>query len=190
MNNIKNIKNKFNKAIISFQNISNCSNDLNKAINLSVKALKNKKKIIFCGNGGSAADSQHLTAELVGKFLKNRKAISAISLTTNTSTITSIGNDLSFDKIFSRQLEAIAKKGDVLFAITTSGQSKNILNAIEYACKNEIVVILLTSTKFKKKLKKIIQIQAPAERVDRIQEMHICIGHLYCEEIENRLFKN
>jgi|TARA_B100000787_G_C16192083_1_gene298163 D-sedoheptulose 7-phosphate isomerase len=190
MNNLKNIKNKFSKAIISFQNISSCSNDLNKAINLTIKSIKNKKKIIFCGNGGSAADSQHLTAELVGKFLKNRKAIAAISLTTNTSSITSIGNDLSFDKIFSRQLEAIAQKGDVLFAISTSGKSKNILNAIEYAHKNGLEVILLTSIKFKKKLKKTVEIKVPANRVDRIQEMHICIGHIFCEEIENNLFKD
>ena len=95
--------------------------------NNCLKSIRKGGKIIFCGNGGSAADAQHLTAELVGKYLKKRKAIPAISLTTNTSTLTSIGNDINFDEIFSRQLEAIGKPGDVLFAISTSGKSKNIL---------------------------------------------------------------
>lgn len=184
MNNLKNIELKLNLIIKNFSNISKCANDLNKAIDMALSSLKKNKKIIFCGNGGSAADAQHLTAELVGKYLKKRKAISAISLTTNTSSLTSIGNDMSFDDIFSRQLEAIGKPGDTLFAISTSGSSKNILKAINYANKNKINVIFLTSKKFQKKIKNAILIKVFAQRVDRIQEMHICIGHIFCEEIE------
>ncbi len=185
MNNLKKIKFKINLIINNFNKIAECSYDLNKAIILSLSSLKKNKKIIFCGNGGSAADSQHLTAELVGKYLKKRKAIPAISLTTNTSSLTSIGNDISFDDIFRRQLEAIGKPGDILFAISTSGKSKNILRAIDYAKKRKINIIFLTSKKFKKRIKNAVIIKVPAERVDRIQEMHICIGHIFCEEIEN-----
>ena len=185
MNNLNKIKLKINFIINNFNKISECSNDLNKAILVALNSLKKNKKIIFCGNGGSAADAQHLTAELVGKYLKKRKAIPAISLTTNTSTLTSIGNDINFDEIFSRQLEAIGKPGDVLFAISTSGKSKNILKAINYAHKKKIRIIFLTSKKFKAKMKDVVTIKVPADRVDRIQEMHIFIGHIFCEEIEN-----
>ena len=103
--------------------------------------------------------------------------------------MTSIGNDINFDEIFSRQLEAIGKPGDVLFAISTSGKSKNILKAINYAHKKKIRIIFLTSKKFKAKMKDVVTIKVPADRVDRIQEMHICIGHIFCEEIENFLSK-
>jgi D-sedoheptulose 7-phosphate isomerase len=152
---------------------------------LILKSLKKGKKIIFCGNGGSAADSQHLSAELVGKYLKQRKAIASISLTTDTSVITSIGNDMGFDNIFSRQIEANGNEGDILFLLSTSGKSKNILNAIEIAKKKKLKIIFLTSDLFKKKITKCdIVIKSPAYRVDRIQEMHIAIGHIICEMIE------
>ncbi len=152
---------------------------------LILKSLKKGKKIIFCGNGGSAADSQHLSAELVGKYLKQRKAIASISLTTDTSAITSIGNDMGFANIFSRQIEANGCKGDILFLLSTSGKSKNVLNAIEVAKKKKLKIIFLTSNLFKKnKTKCDIVIKSPAYRVDRIQEMHIAIGHIICEMIE------
>ena len=172
-------------TIQSFNNLKTVQTELEDAIILCIEALKKNKKIIFCGNGGSAADSQHLSAELVGKFLKKRKAISAISLTSNSSIITSLSNDFSFDIIFERQIQAIANKGDVLFAITTSGTSKNILKAIECASKKKLNTILLTSIKSNIKRKKnLVIIKVPATRVDRIQEMHIAIGHLLCEKIE------
>ncbi len=187
MNNLKKIKIKINSIAKNFGNLTKCSDDLNKAIKLALISLKRNKKIIFCGNGGSAADAQHLTAELVGKYLKKRKAIPAISITTNSSNLTSIGNDMSFDEIFSRQLEAIGQPGDILFAISTSGRSKNILKAISFAHKNDMKIIFLTSKNFKKKINDAVIIKAPETRVDRIQEMHICIGHIFCEEIENFL---
>ena len=134
------LKSKINSAINSFSKLGekDLISDILTSTNIIVKALKSKKKIIFCGNGGSAADSQHLSAELVGKFKKKRKALNSISLTTDTSAITSIGNDMGFDKVFSRQLEAIGEKGDVLFALTTSGKSANILNALKVSKKKKL----------------------------------------------------
>tara|TARA_Y200000002_G_scaffold307699_1_gene263842 strand:- start:660 stop:1238 length:579 start_codon:yes stop_codon:yes gene_type:complete len=156
-----------------------------KISNEIIRTIKNKKKIIFCGNGGSAADSQHLCAELVSKFLKNRKPFSSISLTTNTSTITSISNDFSFDKIFSKQIEAVGVKGDFLFAISTSGKSKNVKEAIKVAKKKGIKTFLLTGLKNKSRNLSDIVLEVPASRVDRIQEMHILVGHIICEIVEN-----
>lgn len=160
---------------------------INIATNLSIKALKNGKKIIFCGNGGSAADSQHLCAELVSKFLKNRKPIPSISLTTNTSTITSISNDFDYKFIFSKQIEAIGKSGDILIAISTSGQSKNIIEALKVSKQKGLINILLTGNKIKNKKYCNIVIDVPAERVDRVQELHILIGHIICENIEKQI---
>ena len=120
------IKSNINKAILSLDTLKGSIylNKINKICNEMIKTLKKGNKIIFCGNGGSAADSQHLCAELVSKFLKNRKPLAAISLTTNTSSITSIANDFNFEQVFSKQIEAIGKNGDFLFAISTSGKSK------------------------------------------------------------------
>ena len=152
-----------------------------------IECLSNKynKKIYFCGNGGSAADSQHLAAELIVKFLKNRKSLPAESLTTNSSIITAISNDFSFNNIFSRQLESLGKARDTLFAITTSGKSININKAIKLAIKKKMRVILLTSVKCNiKSNKTILVIKVKNTRTDRIQEQHIAIGHIICEEIE------
>ncbi len=160
---------------------------INIATNLSIKALKNGKKIIFCGNGGSAADSQHLCAELVSKFLKNRKPIPSISLTTNTSTITSISNDFDYRFVFSKQIEALGKSGDILIAISTSGQSKNIIEALKVSKQKGLINILLTGNKIKNKKYCNIVIDVPAERVDRVQELHILIGHIICENIEKQV---
>ena len=158
-----------------------------KALEILKKSLKNKGKIIFAGNGGSAADAQHLSAELTGRYLKNRKSISSISITTDTSAITSIANDISYKKIFTRQLEGIANKNDLFFSITTSGKSENIIDALSYCKSNNIKSLCLTKKKYPKKLDKLadIVLDVPANRVDRIQEMHIFIGHNLCEELEN-----
>ena len=173
-------------------NLKKLSNDkyianISKAIDLCYNCIFGGNKIIFCGNGGSASDSQHLTAEIVSKFLKKRRPLPAISLTTNTSTITSIGNDFSFDYIFSKQVEAIGNKNDLLFAISTSGKSKNIINAIKSAKKIGIKIILLTGNKILNKSLADLIISTPAKRVDRIQELHILIGHTICEILETEL---
>ena len=190
---------KINKKIIgkSLKNIENNFRILNdsyylklieKAITLLIGSIKKKNKIIFCGNGGSASDGEHLCAELVGRYLKNRKAYPAIALTGNSALVTALGNDYGFENIFLRQVESISNRGDVLFAITTSGKSKNILKVIEHAKKKGLKTILLTSIKAEKLYKKVdIIIPVPSKRVDRIQEMHIGIGHIICEAVENCL---
>ena len=177
--NIKSLQDiKFEKLIIN-------------ASKIIINSLKKKNKILFCGNGGSAGDSQHLSAELLGQYLKNRQALAAVDLTSNTSLLTSVGNDISFDQIFSRQISAIGFRGDVLFAITTSGKSENILNAIKTAKRKGLKVILLASEKANR-LKKTVNlfIPSPGNRVDRIQETHIMIGHLICELVEEKLSKS
>ena len=156
---------------------------------LCITCLKNGGKVILAGNGGSAADSQHIAAELVGRFYKNRKALPAIALTTDTSAITAIGNDFGFENIFSRQLEAIGKKNDIFIGISTSGNSKNILNAIELSHKLGIKTVGLTGAEggeFKNICD--ITIKSPSDDIPRIQETHILIGHIICFIIEEHLF--
>jgi len=162
--------------------------DIQDASQLMIQSLQGGRKILFCGNGGSAADAQHLSAELVGRYMKNRKPLASIALTTDTSVITAISNDFSYDKIFSRQLESIGNECDVLYAISTSGKSKNIITALKAAKLLKIKTIGITgsgSNEFKKLCD--ITITVPASRPDRIQEMHIAIGHIICEIIESEL---
>ena len=182
-----------NRLKIIEQNFKNFNNKaylplIENAAKLIINALKNKKKIMFCGNGGSAADSQHLSTELLGRYLKNRKPYASIALTTDTSLLTAVGNDFHFNEIFSKQVSALANKNDILFAITTSGKSKNILLAIDKAKKLGVKVILLSSNKGKHLKKKVdLLIPVPADRVDRIQELHISVGHIICELVERKL---
>ena len=160
---------------------------IEEASKLIIKSLQGGGKIMFCGNGGSAAESQHLSTELLGKYLKIRKALASVDLTSNTSLITSIGNDISFKEIFARQISAIGLKNDVLFAITTSGKSKNIINAIKIAKKKGLKIILLSSDKAQKLSRSVdLFIPSPGSRVDRIQETHTMIGHLIYELVEEK----
>ena len=155
-----------------------------------VKSISQGNKIILCGNGGSAADSQHIVAELIGIFSHKikRKALPAIALTTNTSIITAIANDISFNKIFSRQIEGICKKNDVVIGISTSGKSPNVIEAIKLAKKMKAKTVALTG-KDKNSLSKIadISLNVPSKNTQRIQECHILIGHILCMLIENKL---
>ena len=184
------IKLKLDQIFKTYKNLYKISSIIQKSCEICLGTINTKKKIIFCGNGGSAADSQHLAAELVGKFLKKRIALPSIALTTNSSILTAVGNDLNFNQIFSRQIEALGNEGDTLVALTTSGKSKNILNAIKTAEKKKLNIVLITSKKSKLKSKeKLLVVKAPATRVDRIQEMHITIGHIICEYIENNFKK-
>jgi len=150
-----------------------------------IEAIKNGNKVIFCGNGGSAADSQHLAAELIGKFYFNRQSLPAVSLTVNTSIITAIGNDFGFDKVFARQLEGIGKTGDVLIGLSTSGNSENVVEAFKLAKKIGIKTIALTGENggILKDLADIL-INVPSNNTPRIQEAHIMIGHIICELVE------
>ncbi|APT76070.1 phosphoheptose isomerase [Marinitoga sp. 1137] len=159
------------------------------ASKIIIDAIKKGNKVIFCGNGGSAADAQHLAAELMGKFYLNRKPMPAISLTVNTSVLTAIGNDFGYDEVFVRQLEGIAKNGDIIVGISTSGNSKNIIKAFKYAKENNIKIIAFTGeTGGKIKEYADILINIPSNDTPRIQESHITIGHIICEIVEKEIF--
>jgi D-sedoheptulose 7-phosphate isomerase len=157
--------------------------------NLCVKSLQNGNKIMLAGNGGSAADSQHIAAELVSRLNYDRPGLSAIALTTDTSALTAIGNDYGFDRAFARQIEAIGSAGDVFIAISTSGNSVNILAAIEAAKQKNISVVGLTGASGGKMngLCDII-LKMPSPRTPNIQECHIMFGHIICQIIEDTIF--
>lgn len=161
-----------------------------KCIELLIKTIKNGKKIIICGNGGSAADAQHFAAELSGKFRYNRKPLPAISLTTNTSALTAISNDFGFEKVFERQLESIGNEGDVLIGISTSGNSENIINAVRKAKKLGIYSIGLLG-KNGGKLKDLVDLAiiVPSDETPRIQESHLVAYHTICEEVEKKFLE-
>ena len=158
---------------------------IEKAANLCLNALKNNKKILIAGNGGSAADSQHFAAELTGRFKKERVSLPAIALTTDTSALTAIGNDYGYKYVFSRQLEGLGNEGDIFIGISTSGNSKNIIEAIKKAKEKNLKVITLLG-KDGGKMKKLgdINIIIPSNETPRIQEMHIMILHMICQIID------
>jgi len=154
-------------------------------------AIDNYGKLILVGNGGSAADAQHIAAEFTGRFRIERNPLPAIALTTDTSALTAIGNDYGFDAIFSRQLHALGNAGDVLLAISTSGNSPNILNAVKSARKLHIQSIGLTGMgggRLKDMCDRVISI--PSSNTARIQEAHILIGHIFCELVDQRIARN
>jgi D-sedoheptulose 7-phosphate isomerase len=151
-----------------------------------IKALRAGNKILFCGNGGSAADSQHLAAELMGRYRRDRKPLAAIALTVDTSALTAIGNDYSFHDIFARQLAGIGREGDVLVALSTSGSSENVIRALETARRLGIETIGLTGESGGAMAALCdLCIQVPSTDTARIQEMHIAVGHLLCGFVED-----
>ncbi len=157
-----------------------------------VGCIRNGKKIMFIGNGGSAADAQHFAAELVNRFLKNRKPLPGLALSTDTSVLTSIANDFSYDYVFSKQIEALGSRGDILFCLTTSGTSKNILEAISIARKKGIINIVMSGLKGSFLLEQNIVdhgIIIPSTETPRIQECGLLIGHVLCEIIESTICK-
>ena len=156
-------------------------------VNNIKEVLSKGNKVIFAGNGGSFADSIHLTAEFVSKFNFDRKPLSAIALGANNSIITSIGNDYSFEDIFSRELDALACEGDLLIAISTSGNSKNIIKVIKKAQAKGITVYCLTGEKGGIVAKICKCLKVPSNTTARIQEAHITIGHIICEIVEDQL---
>lgn len=162
---------------------------VSEAVNISVLALKSGKKILFCGNGGSAADAQHWAGELVSRFYYDRPGLSAIALTTDTSILTAIGNDYGYDSVFSRQIEALGQDGDVVFAISTSGNSGNIVKALETAKKQNLKTIGFTGQNKGKMVEYCdICIHIPSTSTPRIQEGHEVIGHTICALIEAEIF--
>jgi len=144
---------------------------------------------MFCGNGGSAADSQHLAAELQGRFLRERAPLAALALTANASALTAIGNDYGFDEVFERQLRGLAKSGDVLIGISTSGNSKNVLRALTAAKSMGLYTVGLTGESGAAMVNCCDAIvRVPSKHTARIQEMHIGVGHVICQIIEDALF--
>jgi len=154
-----------------------------------VTTLRGGGKVLFCGNGGSAADAQHLAAEFTGRYLKERRALPALALHANTSSLTAIGNDYGFDFVFARQLEALGKEGDVLVGISTSGNSRNVLRAMEVAKSKSIYTIALTGSGGKMKDLADCAICIPSTETPRIQECHILTGHIICEIAEEMLLE-
>ncbi len=162
-----------------------------KIAKLWIDALNKGNKVIFCGNGGSAADSQHLAAELMGRYKIDRNPMPALSLTTDTSALTAIGNDYGYEHVFSRPLRGIGNTGDVLVGISTSGNSKNIINAFGVAKEKGIATIAFTGEKGGE-MKKIadVALNVPSNITNNIQEMHIACGHMICGIVENYFFGN
>ena len=169
--------------------LENCVNDIESASEVLIKAVKDGKKILWCGNGGSAADAQHMAAELMGGLRSHdRPAIASLALTTDTSFITAWSNDTDYETIFSRQIEAIGNKGDVLIAISTSGNSKNVIRAIETAKEKRIRVIVLTGKSGGNMANSgNINICIPSDDTQRIQEGHLMVEHILCESVESSI---
>ncbi|MBQ7076692.1 MAG: SIS domain-containing protein [Lachnospiraceae bacterium] len=155
-----------------------------------IELFKNGNRLFTCGNGGSAADAQHIATEFVSRFYKERPGLNAEALSVNTSTITAIGNDYSFERIFARQLEAKAKSGDMLIGISTSGTSKDVVEALRYAKGNGIITVLLTGNNEDPMINTYAEyiIRVPSRITPRIQEAHIFIGHVIAEYVEWRMF--
>jgi D-sedoheptulose 7-phosphate isomerase len=166
--------------------IDSLTGDIEAACNMITSTLKNGNKVLLAGNGGSAADAQHIAAELSGRFVKERKALPGIALTTDTSAITSIANDYGYEFVFSRQLEALAQPGDLFIGISTSGNSEGILNAFKSAKKIDCKTLGL-SGRDGGKMNGLCELNiiVPSDITARIQEMHILIGHILCKAVDN-----
>ena len=153
-----------------------------------IKSLETGGKIIFCGNGGSFADAQHLSAEFTSRFLFDRPGLASVALGTNSSAMTAIGNDYGYDNVFSREIEAIANPTDIIIAITTSGNSNNILKALDAAKIKKVFTVVLTGSGRGKLADDVITLNIPSEDTARIQECHILIGHIICGLVEEAIF--
>ncbi len=186
MQRVKNFLN--DSADLKYQVAETLSEKILEAALLIKESVAGGGKLLLMGNGGSAADAQHIAAELVGRFKKERPAIPAIALTVDTSILTALGNDYGFETIFSRQIEAIAQKGDVLLAFSTSGNSENVIRALKRANDMEVHTIALLGKEggvAKDHVR--LAIVVPSDDTARIQEVHITIGHIICEIVENEL---
>lgn len=166
--------------------IDTLSGDIETACKMMVATLKNGNKVLLAGNGGSAADAQHIAAELSGRFVKERKALPGIALTVDTSALTSIANDYGYEHVFSRQVEAFAQPGDLFIGISTSGNSQGILNALESAKKLSCKTLGLSGRNGGKMNALCdLNIIVPSDVTARIQEMHILIGHILCKAVDD-----
>ena len=180
----------------SFNNLQKVINDKGLILEIEtittkiIKAFKDGNKLLLCGNGGSASDAQHIAAELSGRFIKERKPLYAEALHVNSSYMTAVSNDYGFEYTYSRMLEAIGKKGDVLIALSTSGNSENVVNAVKMANSLEMLSVAMSGATGGK-IKELCQhnIIIPSSNTARIQEAHIIVGHIFCQIIEEKLFE-
>tara|TARA_B100001750_G_C15512554_1_gene604664 strand:- start:165 stop:746 length:582 start_codon:yes stop_codon:yes gene_type:complete len=191
MSNYENdILNIFEKSATVINESKSSIKEINSAVNMIIKTIEKGKKIVIFGNGGSAADAQHMAAEFVGRYLIERDSLPAIALTTDTSALTGIGNDYGFEKVFARQCDALVNNGDLVIAISTSGKSPNIIEGIKTS-KNKNAKIILLTGKNNNKLKHLtdITIRVPSNETPRIQESHRIIIHIICEFVEKHFLK-
>ncbi len=186
---LKNINNIIDEHFDLRESIKPLSSEIDVFANKATSVLKDNGTIFWCGNGGSASDSQHLAAELIGRFEKDRPPLKSISLNTDTSVITALSNDYSYDTVYQRQLEVLGDAKDLLVVISTSGNSKNIINVLKEAKKKKIFSIALLG-RDGGEAKKIsnLSIIVPSHSTARIQEMHILIGHIVCSCVEKSIF--
>jgi len=190
---LSNIKLEIQASIDAKSQVLNNNNLLQQIADLAeecTSTLKAGGKIIFCGNGGSFADAQHLSAEFTSRFMFNRPGLASIALGTNSSAMTAIGNDYGYENVFAREIEAIATSNDVLIAITTSGNSLNILKAIEAAQEIKLPLFVFTGESNGKLQEGVTSINIPSSNTARIQECHILIGHIICGLVESNIFGN
>ena len=164
----------------NFKALAAMAGEIEQVARVCADTLKAGNKIMFCGNGGSAADSQHLAAELVGRYKLNRPAMNALALTVDTSILTAVGNDYGYETVFSRQLQGLGRSGDLLVGLSTSGNSQNIVLAMELALTGQGGGEMKTVADF--------CIAVPSDATNNIQEMHIAVGHLVCELVEQEMY--
>jgi D-sedoheptulose 7-phosphate isomerase len=178
-------------ADLKYQSAQALSKPIAAAVQAILASVTSGGKVLACGNGGSAADAQHFAAEFVGRFERERPELGAIALTTDTSILTAIANDYDFNQVFSRQVRALGSSGDVLLAITTSGNSANVLAAVEAAHAREMTVVALTGRgggKMSSALRETdVHISVPHERTARIQEVHLLVLHCLCDGVDSQL---
>lgn len=189
LNIIKDEIKKLSSLLLHIQNDQQFLKVVSDIANCCVNVLKEGKKIMLAGNGGSAADAQHLAAELVTRLCYERPSLAAIALTTDTSVLTAAGNDYAFEKIFSRQVESLGQPGDMLIGISTSGKSPNVLRALEAARAKKMVTIGLTGVNtalFTERCDFVLNV--PSQETPKIQECHILVGHIICTLIEETMF--
>ncbi|MAD42377.1 MAG: phosphoheptose isomerase [Arcobacter sp.] len=183
------ISNEFQAHLETINKVIEIMEDkLAEASTLAIQTLKNGNKILLCGNGGSAADAQHIAAELTGRYKSERRGLPGIALTTDTSAITAISNDYGYDRVFDRQVEALANKGDLIIGISTSGNSKNIISALKLGKELRCNTLGLTG-KNGGEMNEVCDVNliVPSDDTPRIQEMHILFGHIICQIIDNEL---
>lgn len=175
---------KMHEQVVS-QLKKNCAEDIQKICTVCAEAIKSGHKILLCGNGGSAADSQHIAAEFVGRFHNERISLPSIAFTTDTSILTAIGNDYGYDEVFRRQVEGLGRSGDILIGISTSGNSKNVVKALEFAKEKGLHTIAFTGEKESQSSQIAeVTLRVPSSVTARIQECHILVGHIVCNYVD------